>query len=137
MKQVNKFVQITTIRKLTDITNKINDFVKFSNISNGIINLSIVHTSASLIVQENADSDVLKDIEIFFDKLVPQDNSYNHSSEGIDDMPAHIKASLTQNQLTFSIIDGNMILGVWQGIFLFEHRTETKRRRIFCHIIGD
>ena len=137
MKQVNKFVQIRTLRKLTNITQTIIDFIKSSNVLNGIINLSILHTSASLIVQENADDDVLRDLTIFFNKLVPEHNNYNHSSEGIDDMPAHIKASLTQTQLTFSIVDGNIILGIWQGIFLFEHRANARERSIFCHIIGE
>ena len=105
---------------------------------NGIINLSIQHTSASLIVQENADPDVQTDLINYFDKLAPMDkNLYIHTTEGKDDMPAHIKSALTNNQISLSIKDGHLLLGTWQGLFLFEHRLEAQKRIIIHHYIGD
>ena len=95
-----------------------------------------MNTTASLLIQENTDPDVLKDIEIFFKKLVSMDENYNHSSEGLDDMPAHIKAALTNSNLTLSIIDSSLQLGGWQGIYLFEHRIITKTRTVLVHILG-
>ena len=106
--------------------------------NNGILNLSILHTSASLIVQENADSDVQTDLINFFDKLVPMNNRlYLHTTEGKDDMPAHIKSSLTNNQISLSVKDKNLLLGTWQGLYLFEHRLENQQRKIIHHFIGD
>ena len=93
--------------------------------------------SASLVVQENADPDVMKDIEVFFKNLVPMNGNYNHSIEGQDDMPAHIKSVLTNSNITLSVIDGVIQLGVWQGIYLFEHREVKKKRIIFLHIMGN
>ena len=107
-------------------------------LKNGIINLSIQHTSASLIVQENADPDVQKDLLNHFNKLVPMDkNLYIHNSEGEDDMPAHIKSALTNNQISLSIKDNELLLGTWQGLYLFEHRIEKHKRKIIHHFIGD
>ena len=103
-----------------------------------MLNLSIQHTSASLIVQENADPDVQKDLINYFDKLVPMvDQLYIHSSEGKDDMPAHIKSALTNNQISLSIKESRLILGTWQGIYLFEHRLDSHKRTIVHHYIGD
>ena len=137
MRQYSNKIQITSngicIKNITQLVNKI---VSQSEIKNGIINLSILNTTASLLIQENADPDVLKDIEIFFKKLVSMDENYNHSSEGLDDMPAHIKAALTNSNLTLSIIDSSLQLGVWQGIYLFEHRIITKTRTVLVHILG-
>ena len=100
--------------------------------------MSIQHTSASLIVQENADPDVQKDLINYFDKLVPMDEKlYIHSSEGKDDMPAHIKSALTNNQISLSIKESKLILGTWQGIYLFEHRLDSHKRTIVYHYIGD
>jgi len=102
------------------------------------LNISILHTSASLLIQENADDDVQKDLLNFYDKLAPMDNDlYIHNTEGKDDMPAHIKSSLTNSNLTLSIKNNKLALGVWQGIYLFEHRTEIQLRKIFLHILGD
>jgi secondary thiamine-phosphate synthase enzyme len=128
----------TNGNKLIKITEKVLDFVGRSDVSNGIVNISILHTSASLIVQENADDDVQKDLLNFYDKLVPMDNNlYIHNTEGEDDMPAHIKSSLTNSNLTLSIKNSKLILGTWQGIYLFEHRVEQQLRKIFLHILGE
>lgn len=128
----------TNGNKLIKITEKVLDFVGRSDVSNGIVNISILHTSASLIVQENADDDVQKDILNFYDKLVPMDNSlYIHNTEGKDDMPAHIKSSLTNSNLTLSIKNSKLILGTWQGIYLFEHRVKQQIRKIFLHLLGE
>ena len=103
-----------------------------------MLNLSILHTSASLIVQENADQDVQTDLINYFDKLVPMDNKlYVHTTEGKDDMPAHIKSALTNNQISLSIKDSELLLGTWQGLYLFEHRLEQQNRIIIHHFIGD
>ena len=139
MKQVFYNLQINTNgQKLYEFTDKIIDWINKNNFKNGIINLSIQHTSASLIVQENADPDVQTDLINYFDKLAPMDkNLYIHTTEGKDDMPAHIKSALTNNQISLSIKDGHLLLGTWQGLFLFEHRLEAQKRIIVHHYIGD
>ncbi len=138
---IQRFEEITILTngvKLISLTDSIEKFVKSSEIENGILNLSILHTSASLIIQENADPDVQKDLINFYDKLAPMNNDlYIHSTEGKDDMPAHIKSSLTNTNLTLSIKDYKVQLGTWQGIFLFEHRLERQKRKVFLHIIGE
>ena len=128
----------TNGQKLYDFTNKTLEWIKKNNFKNGIINLSIQHTSASLIIQENADPDVQKDLINYFDKLAPMDNKlYIHTTEGKDDMPAHIKSTLTNNQISLSIKDSELLLGTWQGIYLFEHRLEPTTRTVVHHFIGD
>jgi secondary thiamine-phosphate synthase enzyme len=128
----------TNGNKLIKITEKVLNFIDHSRVSNGILNISILHTSASLIIQENADDDVQKDILNFYDKLVPMDQGlYIHNTEGKDDMPAHIKSTLTNSNLTLSIQNNKLILGTWQGVYLFEHRVEQQIRKIFLHILGD
>ncbi len=125
-------------QKLYEFTNKTIDWVKKNNFRNGILNLSIQHTSASIIVQENADPDVQTDLINYFDKLVPMNNSlYIHTTEGKDDMPAHIKSALTNNQISLSIKENEILLGTWQGIYLFEHRLEATTRTVIHHFIGD
>tara|TARA_B110000037_G_C16920528_1_gene424186 strand:+ start:138 stop:557 length:420 start_codon:yes stop_codon:yes gene_type:complete len=125
-------------QKLYEFTGKIHNWIKENNFNNGIINLSILHTSASLIIQENADPDVQTDIINYFDKLVPMDNKlYIHNTEGKDDMPAHIKSVLTNNQISLSIKNSSLFLGTWQGIYLFEHRIDPQNRMIIHHFIGD
>ena len=122
---------------LYDFTNQIHYFVKKNKLINGILNINILHTSASLIIQENADPDVLHDLNNFFKKLVPMDNNlYKHTTEGKDDMPAHIKSTLTNSHLTLSVKDNKIILGTWQGLYLFEHRLENQIRKISHHFIG-
>ena len=128
----------TSGQKLYDFTEKAINWIKKNNFKNGILNVNIQHTSASLIVQENADPDVQTDLINYFNKLVPMDNSlYIHSAEGKDDMPAHIKSSLTNNQITLSVKDGEIILGTWQGLYLFEHRLDSQFRKIVFHFLGD
>ena len=122
---------------LYEITNNIIDWINKINLNSGLLNISIQHTSASLLLQENADPTVLIDLKNYFLKLVPFNNNYLHATEGYDDMPAHIKTSLTNTNITLSVIDKKLNLGKWQGIFLFEHRTSYKDRFINLHYIGD
>tara|TARA_B100000029_G_scaffold200089_1_gene198481 strand:+ start:844 stop:1263 length:420 start_codon:yes stop_codon:yes gene_type:complete len=129
---------ITKGQKLYDFTDRTIEWINKSKFINGILNLSILHTSASLIVQENADSDVQTDLINFFDKLAPMNNKlYVHTTEGKDDMPAHIKSSLTNNQISLSIKNKSLLLGTWQGLYLFEHKLENQKRKIIHHFIGD
>ena len=139
MKQEFYNLQINTNgQKLYEFTNQTIEWINKNNFKNGILNLSIQHTSASLIVQENADPDVQTDLINYFDKLVPMDDKlYVHTTEGKDDMPAHIKSALTNNQISLSIKDEELLLGTWQGLYLFEHRLETQNRTIIHHYIGD
>jgi len=124
--------------QLYNFTKNVNKWIETNKFKNGIINLSIQHTSASLIIQENADSDVQTDLINYYDRLVPMDNRlYTHTTEGKDDMPAHIKSSLTNNQISLSIKDGILLLGTWQGLFLFEHRIKKQNRLIVLHYLGD
>jgi len=128
----------TSGQKLYEFTNQTIEWISKNNFKNGILNLSIQHTSASLIVQENADPDVQTDLINYFDKLVPMDNKlYVHTNEGKDDMPAHIKSALTNNQISLSIKDSELLLGTWQGLYLFEHRLKQQNRKIIHHFIGD
>ena len=122
---------------LYDFTKKTISWIDKQKISNGILNINIMHTSASLLVQENADPDVLYDLKNYFDKLAPMDSKlYKHTTEGKDDMPAHIKSALTNSHLTLSIKDSKVVLGTWQGLYLFEHRIENYTRTISYHFIG-
>jgi len=128
----------TSGQKLYEFTEKTHNWIKESNFNNGIINLSIQHTSASLIVQENADPNVQTDLINYFKELVPMNNKlYTHTTEGKDDMPAHIKSALTNNQISLSIRESKLLLGTWQGIYLFEHRTSPQNRRIILHYLGN
>ncbi len=128
----------TNGQKLYDFTDQTIEWIKKNDFKNGMINLSIQHTSASLIVQENADPDVQKDLINYFNNLVPMDNKlYIHTTEGKDDMPAHIKSSITNNQISLSIKDGKLLLGTWQGIYLFEHRINPQTRSIIHHFLGE
>ena len=139
MKQEFFNLQINTNgQKLYEFTDQTLDWINENNFKNGILNLSIQHTSASLIVQENADPDVQTDLIKYFDKLAPMDNSlYDHTTEGIDDMPAHIKSALTNNQISLSIKNNELLLGTWQGLYLFEHRLESQKRSIIHHFLGE
>ena len=128
----------TNGQSLYEFTNQVNQWVSDNEFNNGIINISIQHTSASLIIQENADPDVQTDLINFFNKLVPTDNSlYTHTAEGKDDMPAHIKSALTNNQISLSVKNNELLLGTWQGLYLFEHRIEKQNRLIVLHYLGD
>ena len=139
MQQVFHEIKInTTGQGLYDFTNKTISWLQEQKITNGMLNINILHTSASLVIQENADPDVLYDLKNFFDKLAPMDNKlYKHTTEGKDDMPAHIKSALTNNQLTLSFKDKKLMLGTWQGLYLFEHRLENHTRTLTHHLIGD
>ena len=128
----------TNGRGFYNFTNETLEWIDKQNISNGILNVNILHTSASLVIQENADPDVLEDLENFFDKLVPMDKKlYKHIAEGKDDMPAHIRSTLTNNQLTLSLKNKKLMLGTWQGLYLFEHRLTEHSRTLSHHLIGD
>ena len=139
MKQLFHEIEInTTGQGFYDFTQKTISWLENQKITNGMLNINILHTSASLVIQENADPDVLYDLKNFFDKLVPMENKlYKHTTEGKDDMPAHIKSALTNNQLTLSYKNKKLMLGTWQGLYLFEHRIETHTRVLTHHLIGD
>ena len=139
MKQEFFNLEITTDgQKLYEFTDKTIEWIKRNKFKNGIVNLSIQHTSASLIVQENADPDVQTDLINYFDNLAPMNKElYIHSTEGKDDMPAHIKSALTNNQISLSVKNKELLLGTWQGIYLFEHRIDKKKRKIMHHFIGE
>ena len=139
MKQ--KFFELrlkTSGQKLYNFTDQTISWIKENSFNDGILNLSIQHTSASLIVQENADPDVQTDLINYFDKLVPMNNKlYIHTVEGKDDMPAHIKSALTNNQISLSIKNEELLLGTWQGLYLFEHRLDCQNRTLIHHFLGD
>ena len=136
MKQfIEKIILQTESREILNITKIIEDRVNKSDINDGLLNLSILHTSCSLMIQENADPTVMKDIKNFLKKIAPEDN-YLHDTEGPDDMPAHLKSLLTQSNLTMSVKQKQILLGTWQGIFLLEHRYQQKQRELFFHLLG-
>ena len=139
MKQKFFNLQISTNgQKLYEFTNQTIKWIQENQFKNGILNLSILHTSASLIIQENADPDVQTDLVNYFDQLAPMDNKlYLHTAEGKDDMPAHIKSALTNNQISLSIKENELLLGTWQGIYLFEHRLDPTKRIVVHHFVGD
>ncbi len=128
----------TNGQKLYEFTDHTIEWINKNSLKNGMLNLSIQHTSASLIVQENADPDVQTDLLNYFDNLAPMDNKlYTHITEGKDDMPAHIKSALTNNQISLSIKNGELLLGTWQGIYLFEHRLNPQIRTVIHHFLGE
>ena len=134
----NEITLKTSGQGFYDFTNKTLSWLNKQQIKNGILNINILHTSASLVIQENADPDVLYDLKNFFDKLAPMNSKlYKHKTEGKDDMPAHIKSALTNNQLTLSLKEKKLMLGTWQGLYLFEHRLKEHTRVISQHLIGD
>ena len=139
MKQKFFNLQINTNgQKLYEFTNQTIKWIQENQFKNGILNLSILHTSASLIIQENADPDVQTDLVNYFDQLAPMNNNlYLHTAEGKDDMPAHIKSALTNNQISLSIKENELLLGTWQGIYLFEHRLDPAKRIVVHHFVGD
>ena len=131
-------LQVQTRGKgLYDITGQVARWLAENPIETGLLTVFIQHTSASLTIQENADPDVVFDLNAFFNRLVPEDNRlYRHTAEGADDMPAHIRAALTLTQLSIPVTDGRMALGTWQGIYVFEHRAAPHRRRVVLHLFG-
>ena len=121
---------------LYEITSKISELLSKQKIKKGLLTIFLQHTSCSLIIQENADPDVKKDLKKFFDQIAPESNNYIHQSEGPDDMPAHIKSSLMQTHLSIPIENNQMVLGTWQGVYIFEHRNKSHNRKIKLHCIG-
>ena len=133
-----KFQIDTNGQRLYEFTDQTIKWINDNKFKDGIINLSIQHTSASLIIQENADPDVQTDLLRYFDDLAPMDKKlYIHATEGKDDMPAHIKSALTNNQISLSIKDSKLLLGTWQGLYLFEHRINQQNRLVIHHFIGE
>lgn len=138
MRQAFHTLNITTRQKgLINITASVEDWVAETGIETGLLTLWCRHTSASLTVQENADPTVLRDIEAYFDDLVPETRHYQHDYEGADDMPAHLRTLLTNTQLSLPVRDGRTVLGTWQGLYLFEHRRRPHQRQIVLHLMGD
>jgi secondary thiamine-phosphate synthase enzyme len=139
VKQATLFLKVSTGgRGLIEITRDVRDWVGGQSISAGLVTIFCTHTSASLLVQENAAPEVRSDLEAFFERIAPEKPGlYAHDDEGPDDMPAHLRAALTQVQLTIPVIDGKLALGTWQGIYLFEHRRRPHERRIALHLLGE
>ena len=137
MRQATRTVIITTGGPgFTDITGQVAGFVREQGIETGLLTVFCRHTSASLLIQENADPDVLSDLETFFRKLAPEGDWYKHDEEGLDDMPGHIRSALTQSSLSIPVVDARPALGAWQAIYLYEHRARPHRREIVLHLIG-
>jgi secondary thiamine-phosphate synthase enzyme len=138
MKQALHRIGIDTLgQTFTDITRALSDWVTAQGIATGLLTVWCRHTSASLLVQENADPDVRADLETFFRRLVPEGDLYRHRDEGPDDMPAHIRAALTLTQLSVPVEHGRLTLGAWQAVYLFEHRAARHRRELVLHLIGE
>lgn len=139
MRQANHIIEVTTRGAgLYDFTREVRDWVVGTGIVYGLLTLFIQHTSASLVIQENADPDVPGDLQRFFSRLVPEnDPLYRHTLEGPDDMPAHVRSALTQTQLSIPVMDGRPVLGAWQGLYVFEHRRAPQVRRVAGHLIGE
>jgi len=137
MLQASRSITVTTGgRGFIDITGRVEEFVREQSIETGLLTVFCRHTSASLLIQENADPDVLRDLETFFRKLVPEGDRYRHDDEGPDDMPGHIRSVLTQSSLSIPVMNGRPVLGTWQAIYLYEHRAHSHRREIVLHLIG-
>ena len=133
-----KFSVSTRGRGIYCVSREVCNWVRRQDIQSGLLTLFIPHISASLLIQENADPDVLEDLNRFFDRLVPDgDSLFQHQAEGPDDMPAHIRSTLTQTQLSIPVQENKPRLGIWQGIYLFEHRTHPHKREIILHLIGE
>ena len=127
----------TKPKSFLDITRQVQNSVASSNIKNGVCNLFIKHTSASLVIQENYDPSVRQDFETIFSKLVPEDFPYVHNMEGKDDMPAHIRSALTSTSETVPVVNGKLSLGTWQGIYVWEHRDQTHNRKVMVSMVGE
>ena len=138
MRQATHTLSISTRGKgLTDISKAVAARVGDSRIDKGLATLFCRHTSASLLIQENASPAAHRDIAAYFERIAPEGGEYEHDDEGPDDMPAHLRAALTQTQLSIPLLNGALALGRWQGIFLFEHRRAPQEREIVCHVIGE
>lgn len=139
MRQASGGIVVSTHGQgLYDVTGETADWLARQDVATGLLTVFLQHTSASLVIQENADPDVLRDLSAFFKSLVPEDERlYRHTSEGPDDMPAHIKAALTATHLSIPVLEGRMALGTWQGLYVFEHRRAAHRRRLVLHVLGE
>ncbi len=138
MQQFQRILRVQTPgQSLSDVTRQVDKVVRDSNIQTGLCTVFLRHTSASLIIQENADPDVLKDLERYFAKLVPEGPHYIHDAEGPDDMPAHIRTALTHTSENIPISQGRLVLGTWQGLYIWEHRQRSHSRELAIHIMGD
>jgi len=139
MRQFNTCIGVPTSGKgLYEITAAVCEWVRRQQVRTGLVTIFVQHTSASLTIQENADPDVREDLETFFEQLAPEESCrYRHTVEGLDDMPAHIRAALTQTQLSIPVLNGEPALGTWQGIYLFEHRSMSHRRTVVLHLLGE
>jgi secondary thiamine-phosphate synthase enzyme len=122
---------------LHEFTNEVREFVRSADINEGLLTLFCRHTSASLLIQENAAPAARRDVEAYFERIAPEGAGYEHDEEGPDDMPAHLRSALTPTQLSIPVAHGQPVLGTWQGIFLFEHRRNTPERRIVLHLLGE
>jgi len=139
--QTHRFELRTRGKALYPFTSDVGKWLASTKVATGLLTLFVQHTSASLVIQENADPDVVLDLADFFERLAPEDTPrkpprYRHATEGPDDMPAHIRAALTQTHLSIPVIEGRMALGIWQGIYLFEHRSLPQRRSVVAHLLG-
>lgn len=139
MRQLTHQISVPTRGKgLYPVTRSVTAWLAACGIRQGLLTLFIQHTSASLVVQENADPDVQGDLEKFFSRLVPEgDPLYDHVTEGPDDMPAHVRSALTQTSLSIPVVESSMALGTWQGIYVFEHRAGAQRRQVMLHLMGE
>ena len=138
LRQANATLPIRASRAgLHEITGDVRRFVNESGISEGLLTIFCRHTSASLVIQENAAPAARRDLEAYFERIAPEDGSYEHDDEGPDDMPAHLRAALTATQLSIPVQNGELLLGTWQGIFLFEHRRNRPERQIALHLVGE
>jgi secondary thiamine-phosphate synthase enzyme len=138
MQQFQRILRVQTPGKsLSNITTQLRKIVDESGITTGLCHLFLRHTSASLIIQENADPDVLRDLENCFAELVPEGPQYSHDAEGPDDMPAHIRTALTHTSEQIPIANGRLVLGTWQGVYIWEHRDRSQSRELVIHILGD
>ena len=137
MRQATTILTIDTIRQgLADVTDQIARWTRDQRLTDGLLTVFCRHTSASLLIQENAAPEVRTDLEAYFARIAPESREYEHDDEGPDDMPAHLRTALTQVQLSIPLIDGRLALGTWQGIYLFEHRRRPHRRTLALHLIG-
>ncbi|HEY4354896.1 MAG TPA: secondary thiamine-phosphate synthase enzyme YjbQ [Acidobacteriaceae bacterium] len=138
MRQAAHNVTISTRGKgLYEFTSTLSEWIGSQKMQTGLLTIFCRHTSASLLIQENADPTVQRDIRAYFDRIAPEDGPYEHNYEGLDDMPAHLKTALTQVQLSIPVVNGRLVLGTWQGVYLFEHRVRPHRREIVLHLIGE
>ena len=138
LRQLSSTLPIRSDRRgLTEITPEVREFVERSGIGEGLLTIFCRHTSASLLIQENAAPAAARDLEAFFERIAPEDGPYDHDDEGPDDMPAHLRSALTATQLSIPVRDGGLMLGKWQGIFLFEHRARPHQREIALHLVGE